>query len=392
MRQPTADKTGMSSAPDRQPAEDRADAPPAAARPGPWGRFSRRHLHDYNARATTLWLGLVTAGLLATAWALVQLAGQPVPSLLRLALGVGFVAVVALFPVHIPRTKYSIGVADVFVFALLALHGAPAAALAAGAEGLVGAWRSSRRLTSRVGTPAAATATMVLCGLGYDALHAALEGAGLPPATAMLSALCLMSLPYFAGTTLPLLAVVAAKNGQRVSLPDWAQNYSWLAAIYLLSAAVAGVLAVNARQFGPAVIVLAAAVASVVLALVHHSLRRQEADHQAQEARIAEAQREAALNQQRFTAAFTHAAIGMAIVRPDGHIHQVNQALCVLLGSAEVALLDLTGRLPLMHLSDGLTDVAELILERAVRTTASCPLTRLRIMSSADGVPVSSSI
>ncbi|HSM21078.1 MAG TPA: sensor domain-containing diguanylate cyclase, partial [Rubrivivax sp.] len=253
---------------------------------------------------------------------------------------VGFVAVVALFPVHIPRTKYLIGFADIFVFALLALHGAPAAALAVGAEGLVGALRTSKRPTSRVGTPAAATATMVLCGLGYEALQGAVEGAGLPAATAMLAALCLVSLPYFAGITLPLLAVVAAKNGQRVSLTDWAQNYSWLAAIYLLSAAVAGVLAMNARQFGPAVIVLAAAVASAVLALVHYSLRRQEADHQAQEARIAEAQREAALNQQRFTAAFTHAAIGMAIVRPDGSIHQVNQALCALLARTEPALLN----------------------------------------------------
>ena len=133
------------------------------------------------------------------------------------------------------------------------------------------------------------------------------------------------------------LAVMAAKNGQRLSLVDWAQNYSWLAAVYLMSAAVAGVLAINARQFGPAVVVLAAAVASAVLALVHYSLNRQEADHQAQEARIAEAQGEAALTQQRFTAAFTHAAIGMAIVRPDGSIHQVNQALCALLASAETS-------------------------------------------------------
>jgi len=312
----------------------------ASPRSGPWSRFVQRHLHDYNATATARWLGLVAAGLAALVWALLQLATLPMPTLLRVALGVAFVAVVALFPLHIPRTKYSIGVADVFVFALLALHGAPAAALAAGAEGLVGALRTSKRLTSRVGTPAAATATMLLCGLAYDGLHVVLEGAGLSAAPATLAALCLVSLPYFAGTTLPLLAVVAAKNGQRVSLPDWAQSYSWLAAIYLLSAAVAGVLAMNARQFGPAVIVLAAAVASAVLGLVHYSLRRQEADHQAQEARIAEAQREAALNQQRFTAAFTHAAIGMAIVRPDGTIHQVNQALCALLASPEPALLN----------------------------------------------------
>ena len=313
-------------------------APPS--RSGPWARFAQRHLHDYNTRATARWLALVAAGLLAAAWALAQVVMLPTPALLRVALGVAFVAVVALFPLHIPRTKYSIGVADVFVFALLALHGAPAAALAAGAEVLVGALRTSKRLTSHVGSPAAATASMLLCGLAYEALHLGFETAGLPAATAMLASLCLVSLPFFAGATLPLLAVVAAKNGQRLSLRDWAQNYSWLAAIYLLSAAVAGVLAMNARQFGPAVIVMAATVASAVLGLVHYSLRRQEADHQAQEARIAEAQREAALNQKRFTAAFTHAAIGMAIVRPDGSILQVNQALCALLACAEAALLN----------------------------------------------------
>ena len=181
---------------------------------------------------------------------------------------------------------------------------------------------------------------MALCGLALRRAARRAGGRRLARRHATLAALCLVSLPYFAGTTLPLLAVVAAKNGQRVSLPDWAHNYSWLAAIYLLSAAVAGVLAMNARQFGPAVIVLAAAVASAVLALVHYSLRRQEAEHQAQEARIAEAQREAELNQQRFTAAFTHAAIGMAIVRPDGTIHQVNQALCALLGRTEPTLLN----------------------------------------------------
>jgi len=329
------------SLPTRNPRETAA-APeaPAVSHAGPWQRFRQRHLFDYNAPAMTRWLALVAAGGLAALWALLQLAALPTSELLRVALGVAFVAVVALFPLHIPRTKHSICVSDVFVFALLALHGAPAAALAAGAEGLVGAWRTSKRLTSRAGTLAAATATMLLCGMLYEGLHVGLELAGLSSATATLVALCLVSLPYFAGTTLPLLAVVAAKNGQRVSITDWAQNYSWFAAVYLLSAAVAGTLAMNARQFGAAVIVVAAAVASAVLALIHYSLRRHEADHQAQEARIAEARREAELNQKRFTAAFTHAAIGMAIVRPDGSIHQVNQALCTLLGSHESALLN----------------------------------------------------
>jgi len=314
-------------------------APAGAHAVGPWSRFARRHLFDYNPAATRRWLLLATAGALAAGWALAGLAALPGPALTQVLLGLAFVAAAAMFPVHIPRTRYSIGVADVFIFALLALHGAPAAALAAGAEGLVGAWRSSKRLTSRVTTPAAATATMALCGSAFELLLTGLQAAGWPSATAMLAALCTTALPYFAGSTLSMLSVMAAKNRQPLSLRDWAQNYSWLAAIYLLSATVAGVLALNARQFGPAVIVIAAAVAATVVALVQVSLNRHEAERQAQDARIAGAERDAAINQQRFTAAFTHAAIGMAIVQPDGHLLQVNHALCALLGSSEALLL-----------------------------------------------------
>ena len=315
-------------------------APTAPSAPaGLWARFACRHLYDYNAAASGLWLLLAAGGVLSAVWAGVQIAALPVAALLQVAAGIGLVVGAALFPVHIPRTKYSIGVADIFVFGLLALHGAPAAALAAGVEGLVGVLRTSKRLSSRVSTPATATLAMTLCGLGADAAQDALVAAGWSPGSAAFAALCAVALPYFAGTTLPLLAVVAAKNNRSLSLPDWIQGYGWVGAIYLLAAATAGVLAMNARQFGPAVFAVAAAVTVAMVALVRVSLRRHETDFQAQEVRVADAEQEAALNQQRFTAAFTHAAIGMAIVRHDGQVHQVNQALCALLRQAPEALL-----------------------------------------------------
>jgi diguanylate cyclase (GGDEF)-like protein/PAS domain S-box-containing protein len=304
-----------------------------------WARFAQRHLFDYNAAATGLWLMLAAAGGLSAAWAVVQVAALPAAALMQVAVGIGLVVLAALFPVQIPRTHYSIGVADIFVFGLLALHGAPAAALAAGAEGLVGVLRTSKRLTSHVSTPATATLAMTLCGLAADAAQRALLSAGWLPGSAGFAVLCAVALPYFAGTTLPLLAVVAAKNKRRLSLRDWIQSYGWVGAIYLLAAAIAGVLAMNARQFGPAVFAVAAAVTAAAVSLVHISMRRHEADFQAQEARVAEAEHEAALNQQRFTAAFTHAAIGMAIVRHDGNVQQVNQSLCALLGRTSEDLL-----------------------------------------------------
>ena len=321
-------------------------APPPIGRPaapgapaGWWARFVRTHLFDYNATATALWTTLSIVGLSAMAWALWQLASLPPAALLQVVAGIGVVALAALFPVHLPRTKYSIGAADVFVFGLLALHGAPAAAVAAGVEGLVGVVRSSKRLSSRISTPATATLAMALCGLAAEALQQALRGAGWSVGGAGLVAVCAAALPYWAASMLPLLAVMAAKNGRPLSLLDWAQSYGWVGAIYLMSAVIAGVLALNARQFGISVFAVAAAVTAATVALVHVSIRRHEADFQAQEVRVADAEREAALNQQRFTAAFTHAAIGMAIVGDDGRVHKVNQALCELLGQAEAALL-----------------------------------------------------
>ena len=316
-----------------------ATPPEPGPRPGLWGRFAQRHLFDYNPAATTRWLLLAASGAVALGWSLHQLAQLDWVALVQVQLGVGFVALAACFPIHLPRTKYSIGVADVFVFTLLALHGAPAAIVAAAAEGAVGAMRTSKRLTSRVGSPSAAALGMAVCGVVHHVSQPALLRLGLPATLAELAAVCAGALPYFAASTLPLLAVVAAKNRQRLSLRDWAQNYSWLAAIYMVSATMAAVLALNARQFGPAVIGVAGVVTAAVVALVHVSLQRHEADRAAQDALIAQAQQAATLNQQRFTAAFTHAAIGMAVVRSDGGIQQVNQALCSLLGTPEAALL-----------------------------------------------------
>ncbi len=311
--------------PDAQPS-------PAPAAPKGWAaRWGQRHFYDYNAAATSLWLLLALGGLCSAAWAVQQVAGLSPQSQLQVAMGIGMTVMAALFPVQIQRTKYSIGVGDIFVFGLLALHGAPAAALAAGAEGLVGALRTSKRLTSRISTPATAMLAMALCGQAAGVAQQALVAAGWSLGSANFAVLCAVALPYFAGTSLPLLAVVAAKNKKPLSLRDWIQNYGWLAAVYLVAAAIAGVLTMNSHQFGPAVFVVAAVVTAAAVLLIRVSLQRHEVDYQVQQARVADAEQEAELNQQRFTAAFSHAAIGMAIVRHDGLIQQVNQALSDLL-------------------------------------------------------------
>jgi diguanylate cyclase (GGDEF)-like protein/PAS domain S-box-containing protein len=304
-----------------------------------WRRFSQRHLHDYNRRASRIWLGLASAGAFSLLWALWRVVQLPAGPLIEVLVGTGLAVGVSFFQVQIPRTRYYIGVADVFVFSLLALHGVAAAVVAAAAEGAVGALRNSKRLSSRVSTPAASGSAMLLAGSVYSLLTSLLPGLGMGAAVASLAGLCLASLVYFAGCTLPLLGMMAAKTNQRLHLPTWLADYGWLAAMFMISATIAGILVINARQFGPTIMLIAGAVALCGVSLLRASVRHHENDRAQQDLRMAQVQQDADLSQRRFLAAFTNAAIGMALVDEHGVIYQVNKALCGLVGRPEPQLL-----------------------------------------------------
>ena len=106
----------------------------------------------------------------------------------------------------------------------------------------------------------------------------------------------------------------------------------------LASGFFAGLVHINAQLFGPGVLIVGCGLVGAIAVIASSVLRSNEADRQAQEALVAEAQQEAELSQQRFTASFTNAAIGMAIAQTDGVVLQVNRALCELTGQPEGAL------------------------------------------------------
>ena len=312
--------------------------PPAPAR-SPWARFAQAHLFDYRAPARRLWLGLVAAGALALAWALQQVLALPWAQQWPLAAGVALVALAAWFPVQIPRTKFTYSVADLFVFSLLAMAGAPAAVLAAGAEAAVGCWRTSRRLSSRLASPAAAAAAMAVTGALHNALHAALTRAGLSAASAELASLCTVALLPFALTSLPLGLMMALKSARRFDGRAWLDGYGWVAAMYLGAAMAAGIVHMNVRQFGPAIVFVGPVVVIAIVLLLRATLARHDRERQAQEARIADAEHDALVSQRRFAGAFTHAGMGMAIVDGGGRVLQANPALCELFAVDEAALI-----------------------------------------------------
>jgi len=301
-----------------------------------WQRFHRAHLFDYSATATRFWLALALSGLLAMGYALLRLTQLDVAQLWQVLGWTALTMLAAAFPIPIPRSKLSVSAGDVLIFLLLALHGMPAAVFAAGLEGLLGSIRTSKRLTSRVGSLAAASLGMALAGALFGWLQAVLQAGGLPQPAAQLAALAAAALLHFLVSTWSMAQVLYLKRGQSLGLAEWLSSMSWMGALLLVSATLAGLLSLNAQQFGHAAVLVGVLAMGLSLALLRAHFHRQSVEHEAQEARVAAAELEASHNQLRFHAAFTQASIGMAIVAADGRVLQVNQALCTLLGySAE---------------------------------------------------------
>jgi diguanylate cyclase (GGDEF)-like protein/PAS domain S-box-containing protein len=317
------------------------DPPSIESAKGPWGRFRVRYLFDYPPVAARIWAGIVYAGVVSLLGAIFWLVlHQPPQGIWPILVGIGMVAVAASFPITVPGTKFAVAVADIFIFTILATQGPAAAILAAGTESLVATLRASKRLSSYLSAPSAPMAAMAISGGAFSLAEGGLVSAGLGTDASVLLALCLAALSQTLFVTGPAFAMMAAKRGQNLRFSDWLQGASGVGAISLASALIAGLLYINAARFGMAVLVISAAVVLGLVLLLRITTQRQEAERQAQEALLREAQREAELSQQRFMAAFTHAAIGMALVKTDDQsILQVNQALCMLLGREQPTLL-----------------------------------------------------
>ncbi len=297
----------------------------------PWRAFARRVLYDYPPRARAVWLLITGAGAASLAWASWNLVSVPLTAAWPLGLALVLVALASGLSIKLPRSSYSLSIGDVFVFGVLATFGPAAAVLASGLDALAGTLRISKRLSSRLATPAASMAAMAVCAGSFEAARDALARAGLGVESATMAALALVSLLPFALSLLPLMSMTALKRGEPQAPLRWLVDSSWMAAIYVASALIAATVHLQAHHFGGTSLVVSALSAIVIMWLLRIAVQRQEAERRRQESQLARAQREATLNHQRFAAAFTHAAIGMVIVKPDGTILQANDALFALL-------------------------------------------------------------
>ena len=254
--------------------------------------------------------------------------------------------------IQIPRVKAHISVSDTFVFLTLLLFGGEAAIVLATTEALC----SSARLSSKVrthlfnaGVMGCATFitvwTLRLC-FGetvtwrdvYSPNH--------------LVALCVMALVQFAVNS-TLIATSSALKADQPVWSTWRSNFMWTSITYFAGVSAAAIIARVIGNVG----FFAFSATLPIIAIVYFTYwtymknvegaaaqaeqaRRHVEElnlHIAEQERIGRALRE---TEEQFRNAFDHAAIGMALVSPQGAWLRVNRSLCELVGYSEQELLN----------------------------------------------------
>ncbi len=297
---------------------------------------------DYNVQATVYWWTMVLLGSLVLGASALNIGQQPVSVALQVAVGATVAMLAGLFPIRIPQSKNSFAAGEVFIFLLLLLHGPSAAALAAGGEAGVGSWRTSKRWTSRLVSPALAALSMWLAGSALEWSRAQMVERGVATPGLLIVAAMVFGLVYFLLNSALVTAVPRLKRGEPFRVTDLFGIFGWVGIANAGSAAVASLLYLVLSASGIGVLMAMIPLLVMLLATLHYFFRQQESAQAARQSAADAHQREAELaarhvkeleaSERRFHSAFTHASIGMALLSFEGHLLQANPALRALFG------------------------------------------------------------
>jgi diguanylate cyclase (GGDEF)-like protein/PAS domain S-box-containing protein len=329
--------------------------PPPAAQPW-WRRLHAALMPDYNRHAAIVWWIAALAGWVTLLACLGQVLLLGWVACLQVAVGTALAVGAGLFPVRVPGTKNSYAAGEIFIFLLLLMLGPAAAAVAAACEGFVGSYRTSKRWTSRLFSPASASLSMVTAGGLLQWALAALQAQGISGAAAVLAGSMVFSAVFFFINAALMSSVLQLKRGEPFfQFGGLLSVFRWVGMAYAGSASLAALLFFTWQQQGVGALLVMVPLLAMLLLTLHFYFKQQEESERLREASAEVAQREATMaareadaaarhvheleqSERRFHSAFTHASIGMALMAFDGRILQANPSLATLLGRSEEQL------------------------------------------------------
>jgi diguanylate cyclase (GGDEF)-like protein/PAS domain S-box-containing protein len=266
------------------------------------------------------------------------------------ALALMTVVIGSSITIKIPGARGQIAVSDTFIFLAILLFGIEAAVVLAAAEAFCSSVRFSRKASVLFfNAGVMALSTFVTASTFYLVFPGLSLRDGFSPN--LIVGLCVMALLQYVFNSGPIAVGVALKTNQSV-WQSWRANFLWTSLTYFAGAFGAAVVGRLIENFGVYALIATAPIIVIVYFTYRTYLTNVETSAaQAEQAKlhvrelnkyIAEQKRiSQALveSEEHFRNAFDYAAIGMALVSPEGNWLRVNRSLCEIVGYSEAELL-----------------------------------------------------
>ncbi len=308
-------------------------------------------------------IGAAVVGVCAYGLSVAQLdAGFAIISLLTILVG-------SRITIKIPGARGQISVSDTFVFLAILLYGVEAAVLLAAAEALASSGRLSRKKLVLVFNVAVmAVSTFITASVVHVMFPAVTAHQGYT--SDLIIALCIMALVQYVLNS-GLIAISVALGANQTVWFSWRNNFLWTSLTYFAGAFGAGMVGRLAGHVG----FYSFAATAPIVVIVYLTYRTYLKNVETSAAQVAQAKSHveelnhfineqkrisAALvqSEEHFRNAFDYAAIGMALVSPDGKWLRVNRSLCDIVGYSEAELL-VSDFQAITHCDDLGNDLAE---------------------------------
>jgi diguanylate cyclase (GGDEF)-like protein/putative nucleotidyltransferase with HDIG domain len=225
-------------------------------------------MSDYNRGARAYWWATTSVGALAFACAVAGVVRLDLNGQLGVAVSMAVVFLAGLRPIAVPGTKTSITPGDIFVYLTALFWGAPAATVVAAIDAFGASYRTSRRWTSRLGSPALMSIAVLASASLFQWTLAWLRGSQLISAPALFFALLLFSVGHFALNSLLTASHHALKRRTKLFALWWA-NYSWASLTNIAGASAAGLIYLAIIQYGMTSLLAAGPFVAIVFATCH---------------------------------------------------------------------------------------------------------------------------
>jgi diguanylate cyclase (GGDEF)-like protein/PAS domain S-box-containing protein len=253
--------------------------------------------------------------------------------------------------IQIPRVRAHISVSDTFIFLTLLLFGGEAAIILATVEALCSSVRISKQTSTHFFNAGATAASTFLTVWSLRLIFGETVTWQDSYSTNHLAAISAMAIIQYASNSL-LVATSSALKSETSIWATWRKSFLWTSITYFAGASAAALIArfigtVGFFAFVSTIPIIAIVYFTYLTYLKNVSSAAAQAEqarqhveelnsHIAEQERISKALRE---TEEHFRNAFDYAAIGMALVSPQGSWLRVNRSLCDLIGFTEAELL-----------------------------------------------------